>query len=112
MSNYVIYLLYNTVNNCTYIGITNNKERRIRQHNGELVGGAKYTHAKKENGEWLFYGWIHSKIDTILVKNRALSLEKKIKIFSRKIDGYPIEKRISAIYKIILENDDLEFIIT
>jgi len=72
MSNYVIYLLYNTVNNCTYIGITNNKERRIRQHNGELVGGAKYTHAKKENGEWLFYGWIQTKIDNILVKNKAL----------------------------------------
>ena len=110
MSNYVIYLLYNTVNNCTYIGITNNKERRIRQHNGELVGGAKYTHAKKQNGEWLFYGWIQSKINYILEKNRALSLEKKIKIFSRKIEGYPIEKRICAIYKILFENDDLEFV--
>jgi len=110
MSNYIIYLLYNTTNNCTYIGITNNKERRIRQHNGELVGGAKYTHAKKESGEWLYYGWIQAKVNNILIKNRALSLEKKIKIESRKIKGYPIEKRISAIYQILLEHDDLEFI--
>jgi len=107
MSNYIIYLLYNTKNNNTYIGITNNKERRIRQHNGELVGGAKYTHIKKGDGEWLYYGWIQS--NTMLIKNRALSLEKKIKIASKKMKGYPIEKRISAIYQILADNNDLNF---
>lgn len=29
----------------TYVGITNNFTRRIRQHNGEITGGARYTHA-------------------------------------------------------------------
>lgn len=46
-NNYIIYLLYNTKSTCIYVGITNNPNRRIRQHNGELVGGAKYTKLKK-----------------------------------------------------------------
>jgi predicted GIY-YIG superfamily endonuclease len=47
LTNYVVYLLVNTVHNKTYIGITNNPTRRLRQHNGELVGGAKYTTSNK-----------------------------------------------------------------
>lgn len=30
-----------------YTGITNNLERRLRQHNGELWGGARYTHSRR-----------------------------------------------------------------
>jgi putative endonuclease len=29
-----------------YTGITNNLERRLRQHNGEMRGGARYTRGK------------------------------------------------------------------
>ena len=48
MNSYNLYLLENTENTKTYLGITNNLERRIRQHNRELAGGAKYTeHDKK-----------------------------------------------------------------
>lgn len=43
---YLCYCLRSVTNNRrTYVGITNNFTRRIRQHNGELVGGARYTHA-------------------------------------------------------------------
>lgn len=38
---YICYCISN--NGKTYIGSTNNFKRRIRQHNGELVGGARYT---------------------------------------------------------------------
>lgn len=40
---YVCYVLENTTKTHTYVGITNNLKRRLRQHNGEIRGGARYT---------------------------------------------------------------------
>jgi len=37
------YLLYSDTRKRTYIGITNDLSRRINQHNGIIVGGAKAT---------------------------------------------------------------------
>jgi predicted GIY-YIG superfamily endonuclease len=104
MNDYVVYVLVNTSHNKTYVGITNNPTRRLRQHNGELVGGAKYTTANKGTGEWLFYGFIRN-----LEKRQSLSLEKRIKIKSRKLKGLPIEKRINAIHLILCEFNELYF---
>jgi predicted GIY-YIG superfamily endonuclease len=42
---YYVYLLASQVANRTYVGYTVNLSRRLRQHNGEIVGGAKYTRA-------------------------------------------------------------------
>jgi len=98
-NNYLVYLLINTVNNCTYIGITNNITRRVRQHNGELVGGAKYTKLKKNDGEWQVYGIING-----LEKRQSLSLEKKIQIRSRKTKGLtPLDRRLNCIAKLLEE---------
>ncbi len=44
---YVCYLLKGVGTAHTYIGITNNLTRRLRQHNGELVGGAKRTRGRQ-----------------------------------------------------------------
>lgn len=40
---YLVYMLHNKKNFRTYIGCTNNLDRRIRQHRCEIKGGAKYT---------------------------------------------------------------------
>ena len=41
-----------TNNNFTYAGVSPDPKRRLRQHNGEIKGGAKYTLSKGE-------GWSH-----------------------------------------------------
>lgn len=51
------YILRNTDNkdkNRTYNGFTNNPAKRIRQHNQEIKGGAKYT-KKYGNKTWEIY---------------------------------------------------------
>src|SRR3972149_4558765 len=45
---YIVYCLVSTVNpRRTYVGVTNNWARRIRMHNGGLVGGARATRAHR-----------------------------------------------------------------
>lgn len=96
---YCVYLLCHSNNKCTYVGITNNLTRRIRQHNGELVGGAKYTKMKKQDGNWK----IHAKIID-LDKSTALSIEKKIHLRTKKTKGTsPLERRLTCIDNVLKE---------
>ena len=48
---YLVYLIASTTTRRTYVGMTNNFTRRLRQHNGELVGGAKYT-SRHDSRPW------------------------------------------------------------
>jgi len=90
---YIVYLLIHSNSNKTYIGITNNPERRIRMHNAEIKGGARYTTMNLKGGRWDYYGFILN-----LSKSMALSIEKRIHIHSRKSSGKtPLEKRINYI---------------
>lgn len=91
-NNYLIYLLENNVNKKTYVGITNNLERRIKQHNNILKGGAKYTTAFKGIGEWVIIGYVDS-----LTKSEASSYEVLIKNKKMKYIGTNTEKRIHII---------------
>ncbi len=50
MSSYYCYIIANENGN-TYNGYTTNLSRRLRQHNGEIKGGARATHNR---GPWKF----------------------------------------------------------
>lgn len=43
VADHMCYILRSAITDRTYIGYTVNFPRRIRQHNGEIVGGAKRT---------------------------------------------------------------------
>ena len=69
-----VYLLVHSESNRTYIGSTNNLNRRIRQHNGEIRGGARYTTSFRGTGKWMYLFQLNC-----LTKSEALSLEKQAK---------------------------------
>ena len=105
---YVVYLLYNDKNNNTYIGITNNPDRRIRQHNRIIKGGARYTTLKKENGNWLYYLHIIH-----LTKSEALSLERtiknKTKYYNKNVCFNSLQNRLNVIDSLCLNGDKFVF---
>jgi predicted GIY-YIG superfamily endonuclease len=57
----------------TYNGSTNDLRRRLRQHNEEISGGAKYTHGR--GGGWEYYAIVTGFPD----HKNALSCEWRIK---------------------------------
>jgi len=57
----------------TYNGSTNDPYRRLRQHNEEIAGGARYTHGR--GGGWEIYALVTGFVD----HKNALSCEWRIK---------------------------------
>ena len=58
-----VYLLVCT-DNATYVGATVNLERRLRQHNGEIKGGAHATTSKVKKGNQL---WATARNERVLM---------------------------------------------
>ena len=103
---YIVYLLKNTCNNRTYLGITNNSKRRLRQHNGELKGGARYTRSFKGTGEWKY----HLKINN-LTKCEALSIERTAKNKRKGSKGISsIQKRLNVLLPILEKYPESNYI--
>lgn len=64
----VCYCLLREDGKRTYVGYTVNLKRRVRQHNGELVGGARRTHGSFEwTPKYVAHGF--------RTKNEAMSYE-------------------------------------
>lgn len=103
MNNWSLYLLENSSSGITYLGVTTDKDRRLKQHNGLLKGGAKFTTARKGNGEWVLKAYIDN-----LTSSTAHSYESKVKKCKSKGNGdTPLERKINLIKKFMEHSDNL-----
>lgn len=94
-----VYLLVST-KNATYVGATVNLDRRLRQHNKELVGGAHATSAKVKKGEV----WVRAcHVSGFPDWKAALQFEWRWKQLSRKLPAkmFPLERRIRALHSLL-----------
>ena len=84
-----IYILQSDTNSKkSYVGVTNDLARRLRQHNGQLVGGARFTRGNRP--------WVFCAIFVVSNRHDALSIEWKIKHGKRRSDGVGIAGKIAA----------------
>jgi len=99
MSCYVYLLL--SSDNYTYVGATVNLERRLRQHNKEIKGGATATNARVVKGEtWIRVAHVEGFPDW----QAALQFEWRWKQITRKkyIKGiHPLHMRMIALKNLL-----------
>lgn len=93
MSIMYVYLLQRIKSKQTYIGATVDLDRRLRQHNGEIKGGAKFTRGK----QWTRLAYVSGFPDW----NSALQFEWRWKNLSRKHQGTPLQKRWKALHHLL-----------
>jgi structure-specific endonuclease subunit SLX1 len=101
MSKYYVYLLEST-NHSTYVGATMNLDRRLRQHNGEIKGGARATTTKVKKGEkWNRICYVEG----FPTWNEALKFEWAWKYYSRKLNKslFPLERRKQALENLMAQ---------
>lgn len=89
---WIFYIIQN--NQYTYAGVSPFPERRLRQHNGEIKGGAKYTLSKGP-------GWKHIYFVTgFQNKIQAMQFEWAVKHEAPRNKG-GIEMRLEKIKKVM-----------
>jgi len=94
-----VYLLVST-DNATYVGATVDLDRRLRQHNKEIKGGAHATGAKVGKGEiWERACHVAGFPDW----QAALQFEWRWKQLSRKLPAsmFPLERRMKALKQLL-----------
>ena len=81
----------------TYVGATTDVNRRLRQHNGELAGGARRT-TSRGKGAWKRVCHVTGFVE----KTECLSFEWNWKHYSRRIkEGNPIQRRVLALQQML-----------
>jgi predicted GIY-YIG superfamily endonuclease len=96
---FFVYLLLSS-DNSTYVGATVDLERRLRQHNSEIKGGAVATTSKVNKGET----WIRAcHIEGFPDWNSALQFEWRWKQITRKmaLKVHPLHRRMIALKQLL-----------
>ena len=95
MDNWEFYIIFNK--NSTYAGVSPDPKRRLRQHNGEIKGGAKYTTSKGPG--WKHYCIVSGFKDKI----QAMQFEWAVKHVPPRTAG-GITNRIKKLYTVLNKN--------
>jgi putative endonuclease len=82
MKKFFTYIL-KCSDNTLYTGYTDDLEKRLKQHNGDLPGGSKYTRARRPA--------VISYTEEFTNKSDAMKREAEIKKMSRKEKSFLIE---------------------
>lgn len=100
-----VYLLATVIEpSKTYVGATTDVARRLKQHNGELSGGAIATSTVP--GGWYRVCYVSG----FESKREALRFEWWWKRRSAKLHGKPLERRQKALDAMISEAEGLEIV--
>lgn len=85
MHDWICYILYTVLNGNVhvYIGKTNDMARRLRQHRGEIVGGAKRTARLRQRGAV----WV------LAATNQGFRSEREVLVFEAQMEQ-PTERRL------------------
>jgi len=85
---FVYVLVSCTTPTRSYVGVTINIARRLRQHNGDICGGARYT---KGSRPWRVHAMFQ-----LASRHDALSLEWKVTHCKTRSDGSGVGGRVCA----------------
>ena len=92
---WIFYIIVNKTS--TYAGVSPDPIRRLRQHNGEICGGAKYTTSKGN-------GWKHMcLVKGFQTKQQALQFEWAVKHVAPRNKG-GIAQRTTKLCKVLCQS--------
>lgn len=97
------YLLTTSVEpSQTYVGATTDVNRRLRQHNGEISGGAKRTTSLAKHRDSMKAWKRVCHVTGFLEKTDCLSFEWYWKHYSRRmLDKTPLQRRVIALQQML-----------
>lgn len=96
-SHWCVYILATEDDSATYVGATVNPDRRLRQHNKEITGGAKATSARVAAG----HKWRRlCRVTGFPDNHAALSFEWRLKSLTRRREMAslgPVQRRLRCL---------------